>query len=313
MVRIANPIYDVVFKYLMSDNRIAKLLISAIIGEEIIDLEFRPTEYRTELKAHSLLVYRLDFAAKIAQPDGSEKLVLIEIQKAKYPRDIMRFRRYLGNQYADSNNRIIKEENDPYNALPIITIYFLGHKLDHTTAPIIKVRREYIDVVSGNIINEREPFIESLTHDSFIIQIPFLSKKRQTEIEAILAVFDQSGMIDDAHFLDIDDENYPEKYRDVIRRLLMAAAEVKIRQTMTVEDEILSELDALEYKLRKIEEDIEEKEQVLENKEQVIEEKEQVIKQVTEEKDSQLANAVNILAEKLAIPPEEARRMITGG
>ena len=29
---IANPIYDVVFKYLMEDSKIAKLVISSIIG-----------------------------------------------------------------------------------------------------------------------------------------------------------------------------------------------------------------------------------------------------------------------------------------
>jgi hypothetical protein len=30
MVEIANPIYDVVFKYLMRDEKVAKLLLSAI-------------------------------------------------------------------------------------------------------------------------------------------------------------------------------------------------------------------------------------------------------------------------------------------
>jgi len=29
-IQIANPIYDVVFKYLMEDNKIAKLIISTI-------------------------------------------------------------------------------------------------------------------------------------------------------------------------------------------------------------------------------------------------------------------------------------------
>jgi hypothetical protein len=33
---IANPIYDVVFKYLMEDNKVTKQFISVIIGEEVI-------------------------------------------------------------------------------------------------------------------------------------------------------------------------------------------------------------------------------------------------------------------------------------
>jgi hypothetical protein len=93
-MKIANPIYDVVFKYLMDDNKIAKLVISKIIGEEIE----RPATDNEKTKA-SFTVYRLDFAAKIKLSDGGFKQVLIEIQKAKFPTDIMRFRKYLGQQY----------------------------------------------------------------------------------------------------------------------------------------------------------------------------------------------------------------------
>ena len=39
---IANPIYDVVLTYLMEDNKVAKQFISAIIGEQIEELEFAP-------------------------------------------------------------------------------------------------------------------------------------------------------------------------------------------------------------------------------------------------------------------------------
>ncbi|MCP4402531.1 MAG: hypothetical protein GY801_35150 [bacterium] len=42
-MHIANPIYDVVFKYLLEDNEIAKLLISTIISEEVVELvDFLP-------------------------------------------------------------------------------------------------------------------------------------------------------------------------------------------------------------------------------------------------------------------------------
>ena len=56
MLQIANPIYDVVFKYLMDDNKVAKLLLSAIIGEEILTLEYRPTEIKTDLKDRPITV-----------------------------------------------------------------------------------------------------------------------------------------------------------------------------------------------------------------------------------------------------------------
>ena len=41
-MQIANPIYDVVFKYMMEDAKVAKLLIASIISEEIEELKFRP-------------------------------------------------------------------------------------------------------------------------------------------------------------------------------------------------------------------------------------------------------------------------------
>jgi len=93
-MQIANPIYDVVFKFLMEDTDSAILLLSAIIDEPIETLDFLPQEKIFQLAARSLTVYRLGFCAKIKTKHG-HKQVLIEIQKAKLPSDIMRFRRYL--------------------------------------------------------------------------------------------------------------------------------------------------------------------------------------------------------------------------
>ena len=106
---IANPIYDVVFKYLMEDNKIAKLIISKIINEEIIELTPRPQENIIHLPEKSFFsIYHLDYSAVIKTPEGS-KNVIIEIQKAKFLTDIMRFRMYLGSQYYDQQNQY--EEN----------------------------------------------------------------------------------------------------------------------------------------------------------------------------------------------------------
>lgn len=59
-MQIANPIYDSVFKYLMEDNRIAKLYISKIIEEEIEELIFCPQEFSEKLEQFPITVYRLD-------------------------------------------------------------------------------------------------------------------------------------------------------------------------------------------------------------------------------------------------------------
>ena len=170
-MQIANPIYDVVFKYLMEDEAVAKLIIGTIISEEIVELDFLPQESTFYLGQRDLTIYRLDFSAKIKLPDDSYKQVLIEIQKAKLATDIMRFRKYLGEQYQDDANvysvTVGKKKKTKKKALPIVTIYFLGHSLEKTTAPVIKVARQYYDVTTGDEIHIREEFIESLTHDNY--------------------------------------------------------------------------------------------------------------------------------------------------
>ena len=84
-MQIANPIYDVVFKFLLEDRDSAIILLSTIINEPIESLDLLPQENIAHLQSRSLTVYRLDFSAKIKTAEGEYKHVLIEIQKAKLP------------------------------------------------------------------------------------------------------------------------------------------------------------------------------------------------------------------------------------
>lgn len=46
MIRyVANPIYDSVFKFMMEDERIARILLSALLKKEVVSVEVRPNEY----------------------------------------------------------------------------------------------------------------------------------------------------------------------------------------------------------------------------------------------------------------------------
>jgi len=299
-MQIANPIYDVVFKYLLEDSESAILLLSAIIDQPIETLKFLPQEGSSYLKNHSLTVYRVDFSAKIKTADNEFKQVIIEIQKAKLPSDIMRFRRYLGEQYANKDNRYtaskqqkngkIKKINTP---LPIITIYFLAYPLEHHRVPVIRVDRRYHDVVKNEILRDhRETFIESLTHDSYVIQISELDKEQKSELERLLSIFDQKRHIDkDSHILELKEENYPAKYCHLIRRLQRAIAEPEVRTTMDVEDDYLEHLENQERLIEKQEQALEEKDQKLEEKDQKLEEKDQKL----EEKDQMIAKLLEQL------------------
>ncbi len=268
-MQIANPIYDVVFKYLLQNNEIAILVLSTILEEEIIALDLLPQETSLALENRSFTVYRLDFSARIKTRDGAVKHVVIEIQKAKFAADIMRFRRYLGEQY--KKGFMLEGGGKVHKAIPIISIYFLGYRLEHVQVPVIKVLRNYYDAATGQAIPAREEFIESLTHDSFVIQIPYLGPERKTAAEQLLAVFDQHLKVaGEEHILDIDEAAYPEEYRQVIRWLNRAICEPKIRQTMDVEDDILAELEDMERQIAGMDRALKEKDKALEEKDRLI-------------------------------------------
>ena len=293
-MEIANPLYDVVFKYLMEDNAIARLIISTIIKQNVVSLEFRPQESTLELDIGSITVYRLDFSAKIETPQG-DKIVLIEIQKAKFPTDIMRFRKYLGEQYKSKENiqkvkinrkhegKLVEVEEE--KAIPILSIYFLGYSLEYFKAPVIRVQRECYDDASDEKLEGREEFIECLTHDSYIIQVPYLRDDHKTEVEKMLGVFDQSKLTSDHHILNIDEADYPGKYRPIIRRLQRAISEPVMRKKMDIEDEITNEFKKMARTIQQQKEDLIEKDKALAEKDKALEEKEKIIRELLKKGD----------------------------
>ena len=247
-VEIANPIYDVVFKYMMEDNTVAKLLVSSIIGEEVVSLEPKPQEHTTEVTAaddkRSLTVYHLDFSAKIKTPEG-HKLIIIEMQKASVPTDIQRFRMYLGKQYSDANNYVTNKDGKE-EFLQIYTIYFLGDALNICDTPVLSVFPDIRDVATQQIIEGKSAFIELLNHRCWIVQISCLKKRRRNELELLLSVFDQTNLTNDHHILNVNEEDFPEKYRPLIRRLKKAASIPEVKKQMDDEDGVLRYMQSLQ-------------------------------------------------------------------
>jgi len=295
-VRIANPIYDVVFKYLLDDEKVARLLLSALLGKEVLELEFRPTEVQHEgagPDGAQLLVLRMDFAATLRLEDGCRKLVLIEIQKARSAWDVQRFRRYLGSSYASEEN-VYLDAGGKQQPLPIVTIYFLGEGLECVDVPVLKINRHYLDVATGDEVGITDPFVEALTHDSIVVQMNRLKNRRRTELERLLEVFDQGlAYRSDPHLLDILEENFPDRYREVLRRLIRAGAEREVRDKMDVEDDIFTAFRDKERKEADLLQALAERDQALGEKDQALEEKDQALEekdQALEEKDRLIAD-----------------------
>ena len=246
IISIANPIYDAVFKYLMEDARVAKTILSALLKKEVVEVEMRKHEY-TNGTRDKISMFRIDFGAKVRQSDGSLKLVLIELQKTWLETETLRFRQYLGTQYANPDN-IIKDSNPNGYGIPMITVYLLGHRVGETEEPVLYVRHKSYNYDGDEVKKGMpDPFVESLVHDSIIIQIPLLHGHVNNRLVKILSVFDQTNKCDrNRQVLNIDESMYEgnAEMQHILHRLLAAASDSKLRQDMNVEDEYFSAIES---------------------------------------------------------------------
>ncbi len=245
-LHVANPIYDTVFKYLMEDERSAKIFLSALLKQQVIKVEMRRHEY-TNVNRESIAMFRIDFAATMKMDDGGEKLVLIELQKTWLETETLRFRQYLAVHYANPEN-ILQEKDAERYAVPMIAVYLLGHNVGEIDDPVIYVKKRVYDY-DGNEVIKGNPhlFIDSLTHDSIFVQIPKLERVRcYNGLDRVLSVFDQTKKnMENRHVLEIDDAVYgdDEDMKYLLRRLAAAASDADLRRTMIVEDEYYSAIE----------------------------------------------------------------------
>lgn len=64
----------------------------------------------------------------------------------------MRFRLYLGDNYRKEDAILIEHGVSEKLPLPIVTIYFLGFPLNSIQSGVVKINREYRDVVTQEIL-----------------------------------------------------------------------------------------------------------------------------------------------------------------
>ena len=245
IIHIANPIYDSVFKYLMEDERIAKIILSALLKREVVDVKVRRNEY-TNGTRDKVSMFRIDFGAQIRKEDGTLQLILIELQKTWLETETLRFRQYLGAHYANPEN-ILQENNPEGYAIPMVTVYLLGHRVGDIEEPVLYVNHKAFSY-QGIEVNKGlpNPFIDSLVHDSIIVQIPLLHGQINNRLDKVLSVFDQHlKEHGNRQVLTLDDDKYSDDndMTYLIRRLLSAASDTKLRHDMNVEDEFFSAIE----------------------------------------------------------------------
>ncbi len=292
---IANPIYDVVFKRLMENDKVAKFFIGTLLDEVIENVEVKPQEFTYVNDLVGVAVFRLDFIATIKTQTGEFKKVLIEVQKARNFIDLMRFRNYLAEQYK-------KEDliDNKATILPITTIYILGFNLPEIETPCLKIERNYKDLVNQQIILERSDFAEKLTHDSFIVQVKRITNRYQTKLDKLLSLFEQKYFVDDKETTKYfkHDQESDEDIKSTTTILHYVGTNPDERKLLEDEQEAWRSIDVMMGDLRS---KMIEKDKLLNENKKIINEKDKALnenKKVINEKDKLIEELMRKLNEK---------------
>ena len=281
VVYVANPLYDAVFKYLMEDDCIAKTILTALLKKKVIDVKIRRNEYANLTRRESISMFRIDFAATVLDEDNQPHLMLIELQKTWLPTETLRFRRYLALQYNNEEN-MLKEEHEKY-AIPMVAIYLLGHCVGKIEEPVIYVNHHAYNY-DGKKVEEGipDPFVESLQHDSIIVQIPLLHGRVNNRLEKVLCLFDQTNVADNKKVIKVDDKQFEgdNDMEYIVRRLQSAAADPDMRYQMNAEDEFFKELEARDSLIMEKDGQLKEKDGQLKEKDGQLKEKDEMLRKM---------------------------------
>ena len=244
----------------MQNERAATVLLENLLGREILHLDILTNDTPIIEEKTGVRILRLDFSAKVVNKETNEpELITIELQKSYLDTEIMRFRSYLGGKYSDPKNaetktvktwrknqktgKIEPTEVEKKEPLHIVAIYILGHTFQE-----IPIEKPIIYNYPNPVGIENEPipdvmktlFFRGITHDTIIVQIPYLKPNAKTKVEQMLEIFCQeyvsSGTEQLLEFEDYDKRS--EEFKELARPLVYAAADSDVRKVMAIEDEM---------------------------------------------------------------------------
>lgn len=263
---IPNPIYDVVFRYLMEDPESATIVLSTLINEKIIKLHLesqahaekkpKPAQVKDPSTKDDVRLFHLDFTATVELPDGAEELIMIELQKASEPDDIFRFKRYISKNFQRKQEKEIihpttQAVTTVTKPIRLIPIFILNFRIENEINDLlIKTNRIKTGVFKNRKLEKSNEFIDNLSFDILVVQLPNLGNISESDYEndeykkklfALLKIFDQKSKVkNNEHRLRLIRRFFPGFLERVIRRLQSADINnPDLEEQLYAEDEIL--------------------------------------------------------------------------
>lgn len=188
----------------------------------------------------------------------------------------MRFRNYLGEQYK-KEDEIDTEQGQKKVALPIVTIYLLGFILPEFETSAVRVQRQYLDMIASQIMGVKSDFIEKLSHDCFVVQLPRIKPKFYTRLDKLLSVFEQAHFVDDKKIIKkYDYEIDVPEVKNMIEILHYIGTEPEEKKQIEDEQEAWRTIDAftenVRWEMQEVTKALEKSNKALDDQSKVIEE-----------------------------------------
>ena len=163
----------------------------------------------------------------------------------------------------------------------MVTIYLLGHRVGDIEEPVVYVNHKSYDYDGNEVIKGMpDPFIESLVHNSIIVQIPLLRGQVNNRLFKVLSVFDQTQVSDDSrHLLSLDRKYYEgdDNMEYIVHKLTEAAASAELRQDMNEEDIYVPPIENRDTKIMILDKIISEKEEKIKNNDDEIQKRDKIL------------------------------------
>lgn len=290
-MRILNPLYDTIFKFMMEKPETAKAFIGTVLSTKVEELAPLPQE--TSMALGDWRVLRLDYKAVIRDGEGKRKTIIIEVQKYDSNDPVARFRKYLSSNYAAEEDALA--EDGEAKPLPVVPIYILGYSIPGVNARAFRVDRKVVNLVTGEEMRGvQSEFIELLTHQMYVLVVTETKRPKgeMTRIERLLNLFEQRAKgAAKNETLDIDPTGYDEELMLIVERLQEAAMDEALVRQMAFEQEVLEKLVRYEQVSEIMEQMEREKEEAKREKEEAEREKEEAEKEKVEaeKREKQLA------------------------
>ncbi|MEN0046642.1 MAG: hypothetical protein AAF806_06270 [Bacteroidota bacterium] len=282
-MKIVNPIYDYAFKYLMQNERIAKKVLSTLLGCEVLELTIEQQEIIV-VETNGLKLYRLDFSAIILDEEGKKQKVLIELQKSKLPTNLLRFRTYLGESY--TKREVVKDASgvEESKVYPIISIYLLGYNVVDIPYLAVNIDNRITNTVTKEVISVQSDFVELLTHKTRIIQVRRLSEDRKSRLEQFLTLFNQAWVTSERYIIDL--EEVPDDFSDVANYLSSPVKDEAFRKQLRAEEEIDEIFKRQEAEIAMKDELIKQERQKVKEEQQKVKEEQQRVEKEKQQKEA---------------------------